>query len=233
MSVLCTICARGGSKGVPKKNFKEIAGKPLIAHSIEQAKESNLFEKIVVSTDSVDIQNISKEFGAESWFLRPKELSIDSAPKLPAIRHLFIESEKKFRTEFEYIVDLDASSPLRSIQDITNSFNIFLDSGFENLVSVTESRRNPYFNMIEMDKGVVKLSKEISPRPTSRQEVPDVYDMNASIYIWKRSSLLNDNHIINSQTGIYMMPEERSYDIDSQLDWQIVEMIMEKKINNG
>ena len=126
MSVLCTICARGGSKGVPKKNFKEIAGKPLIAHSIEQAKESNLFEKIVVSTDSVDIQNISKEFGAESWFLRPKELSIDSAPKLPAIRHLFIESEKKFRTEFEYIVDLDASSPLRSIQDITNSFNILV-----------------------------------------------------------------------------------------------------------
>ena len=102
MKVLCTICARKGSKGVTNKNVKEILGKPLIAFSIQQALESCLFDKIVVSTDSAEIREIAKKYGAESWFYRPAELSRDDSPKIPAIQHALEESEKKFNFMLDF-----------------------------------------------------------------------------------------------------------------------------------
>ncbi len=111
MKVLCTICARKGSKGVPNKNVKEILGKPLIAFSIEQASESNLFDKIVVSTDSDEIKKIANKYGAECWFTRPAELCKDDSAKIPVIQHVLRESEKKFNCKFEHVIDLDVTSP--------------------------------------------------------------------------------------------------------------------------
>ena len=122
MKILCTICARQGSKGVPNKNVKEILGKPLIAFSIQQALESNLFDKIVVSTDSAEIREIANKYGAESWFSRPAELSRDDSPKIPVIQHALEESEKKFSCKFDHIIDLDATSPLRNVEDIREAY---------------------------------------------------------------------------------------------------------------
>ena len=152
MKVLCTICAREGSKGVPNKNIKEIAGKPLIAFSIQQALESNLFDKIVVSTDSDEIRKIAKKYGAESWFSRPAELSRDDSPKIPVIKHVLEESEKKFNCKFGHIIDLDITAPLRNVEDIRKAYKIFLKDGFDNLITGTRSRKNPYFNMIEINE---------------------------------------------------------------------------------
>ena len=104
---------RGGSKGLSNKNLKELHGKPLMAYTIEQALQSKLFEHVVVSTDSKDIAEVAKLYGAESWFLRPSELATDEAPKLPAIRHAFMESEKHYGHQFDTLVDLDVTSPLR------------------------------------------------------------------------------------------------------------------------
>ena len=232
MKVLCTICARNGSKGLPNKNVKEMLGKPLIAFSIQQAFESDLFDKIVVSTDSDEIGEIAKKFGAEYWFSRPAELSKDDSPKIPVIQHALGESEKKFNCTFDHIIDLDATSPLRNVEDIRKAYEVFIEGGFDNLITGTRSRKNPYFNMIEIKNGKVELSKKLKSTFVTRQEAPQVYDMNASIYIWSRNFILKENSLFSGRLGFYEMPEDRSIDIDSQLDWEVVKMIMEKK-NNG
>ena len=232
MKVLCTICARKGSKGVPNKNVKEILGKPLIAFSIEQALESNLFDKIVVSTDSEEIKKIAKKYGAKCWFSRPAELCEDDSAKLPAIQHALRESEKKFNCKFDQIIDLDVTSPLRNVQDIRKAYNILLKDGLDNLITVTRSGRNPYFNMIEIKNGKVELSKKLKSTPVSRQQAPQVFDMNASIYIWSRDFLIKEDDLFSGKLRFYEMPEDRSIDIDSPLDWEIVKMLMEKKSND-
>ena len=229
MKVLCSICAREGSKGVPNKNIKEITGKPLIAFSIQQALESNLFDKIVVSTDSDEIRKIAKKYGAESWFSRPAELSQDDSPKIPVIKHVLEESEKKFNYEFGHIIDLDITAPLRNVEDIRQAYKIFLKHGFDNLITGARSRKNPYFNMIEITNGKVELSKQLKDIPVNRQQSPQVYDMNASIYIWTRDFLLKENSLFSGRLGFYEMPEDRSIDIDSPLEWEIVKMLLEKK----
>ena len=231
MKVLCTICARKGSKGVPNKNVKEILGKPLIAFSIEQALESNLFDKIVVSTDSEEIKKIAKKYGAKCWFSRPAELCEDNSAKIPAIQHALQESEKKFNCKFDQIIDLDVTSPLRNVEDIKKAYKIFLKDGLDNLITGTKSRRNPYFNMIEIKNGKVELSKKLKNTFASRQQLPQVYDMNASIYIWSRDFLIKEDSLFSGKLGFFEMPEDRSIDIDTQLDFEIVQMIMEKNRN--
>ena len=232
MKVLCVICARQGSEGVPNKNIKEILGKPLIAFSIEQALESNLFDKIVVSTDSAEIREIANKYGAKCWFSRPAELSRDHSPKIPAIRHALLESEKKFNCKFDQIMDLDATAPLRNVQDIRKAYSIFLQDGLDNLITGTRSRKNPYFNMIEIKNGEIELSKKLKNTLVARQQAPQVFDMNASIYIWSRDFLIKEDSLFSGKLGFYEMPEDRSIDIDSPLDWEIVKMLMEKKSND-
>ena len=152
MKVLCAICARGGSKGVKNKNIKKLNGIPLIAHTIFQAKKSRIFTKIVVSTDSKKIQNISKKFGAENWFIRPTHLSSDKSEKQLAVRHLLISAEKYYKIKFDVIVDLDATSPLRSIEDIIGVVKMLEKSSLGiNIITGSPSRRSPYFNLVEVD----------------------------------------------------------------------------------
>jgi len=157
--ILCTICARGGSKGVKGKNFKLINGKPLIAYTIETALQSGVFDHIVVSSDSKDIQSIAIKYGAEVFFTRPAELASDNAAKIPVIRHAFIESEKYYNDEYDILVDLDATSPLRTIDDIKACIDLLIEKKSENVITAMPSRRSPYFNLIERNAmGPVILS---------------------------------------------------------------------------
>ena len=219
---------RGGSKGVPGKNLRDLHGKPLMAHTIEQALQSDLFEHVVVSTDSDEIAEMAKTYGAESWFLRPKKLATDEAPKIPVIRHAFLEAEKHYGHEFEILVDLDATSPLRSVEDINSAYDQLIAEDADMLITASPCRKNPYFNMVEKVDGRVREVKELKPPPTRRQDAPAVYDMNASIYIWQRRALLNLDTLFTDKTSLYVMPEERSVDIDTELDWEFVEFITGK-----
>ena len=230
-NILCTICARGGSKGVKNKNIKELNGKPLIAYTIEQAKASGLFEHIVISTDSDDIANVAKKYGAEIFFKRSDEMASDTAGKLDVIKDAFKKSEEYYNKTFDYLIDLDATAPLRLTEDIINSFKQFKENNNDNLITAMPSRRSPYFNLVEQDKdGKVYLSKKIDSAVVRRQDAPKSYDMNASIYIWKREIILNENSIFLEKTGLYVMPEERSIDIDNELDFKFVEFLMRNKI---
>lgn len=229
-NILCTICARGGSKGIKNKNIKLLNDKPLIAHTIEQAKMSNLFEHIVVSTDSDDIVKIVKEYGAEVFFKRGAKMANDTAGKLDVIRDAFEKSEEYYKKKFDYLIDLDVTSPLRNVNDIIDSFEQFIKNNNSNLITVMPSRRSPYFNLVEQDKnGKVFLSKSLDKQVLRRQDSPKCYDMNASIYIWKRETILSKNSIFLEDTGLYVMPEERSIDIDNEIDFEFVEFLLRKR----
>lgn len=230
-SVLAIIGARGGSKGVRNKNIRPLVGKPLIAWTIEQAIESKLFDHVVLTSDSEEIMRISAQYGAEVFFKRPDEYATDAAPKIPAIRHALVESEKHFGKQYDFIVDLDATAPLRTIQDLIEALQQFEQSGYDALITAMPARRSPYFNLVEQDaQGRVALSKKLDRPIARRQDSPKCFDMNASFDIWKREVLLNSDTLFTKNTGLYVMPEERSIDIDSELDWRIVEMLMAERV---
>lgn len=230
---LCTICARGGSKGVKDKNIRLMLGKPLIAYSLEQARASGLFDAIAVSSDSVQILEIASVFGVDHLINRPAELATDTVAKLPVIRHCVSEVERVRGQTFNTLVDLDATSPLRSIQDIQNAVSLLETSGLGNVITAMPARRSPYFNLVEVDSNnSVALSKLPATPLVRRQDAPKCYDMNASIYVWQRNVLFGAPTLFNSDTGLYVMPEERSIDIDSELDYLFVELLMSRASKN-
>jgi CMP-N,N'-diacetyllegionaminic acid synthase len=222
---------RKGSKGVPNKNLRELNGKPLMAYTIEHALQSKLFEYVVVSTDSEVIAETAKTFGAKVWFLRPAELALDETPKLLVIRHAFLESEKYFGRTFDILVDLDVTSPLRKVEDIMGSYQQFIDEDADILITACPAKKNPYFNMVELVNNNVQLVKQLDSFPHFRQNAPQVFDCNASIYIWKRDALLKFDTLFVEKTSLFIMPEERSVDIDTHLDWNFVEFMFEKSTN--
>ncbi|WP_313892585.1 acylneuraminate cytidylyltransferase family protein [Psychrobacillus sp.] len=231
MSRICTICARGGSKGVKNKNIKLIVGKPLIAHSILQAKASGLFDVIAVSSDSQEILQAAMEYGADIVVERPVELATDTAAKLPVIQHCVREVEKQTGLSFDVMTDIDATSPLRTVGDLKNSVELLENhERATNLITGAPSRRSPYFNLVEQDtNGFVRLSKELPAAIVRRQDAPKSFDMNASIYVWKRESFFKEASIFTPTTVLYEMPEERSVDIDSELDFEFVSFLAEKR----
>ena len=220
---------REGSRGLKNKNHKLLLGKPLLYYTIKQAQNSKLFDKIVVSTDSAKIFNLSKKYGADVWFKRPKKLSSSKSAKLDVVKHALRESERKFNKSFDIICDLDVTSPLRNIKDIKNSYLKFKNDNANNLFTVNLARKNPYFNQIELRNEKVNIVKKINKLPVRRQDAPIVYDVNASIYFWKRKVLINNKSIFSSKTSIYVMPYSRSIDIDDYTDWKLVEYFMGKK----
>ena len=224
---ICTICARGGSKGCKNKNIRDLRNKPLLAYSIEQARASGCFVAIALDSDSPEILEIGKKFGVDFCIKRPDELASDSAPKLPAIQHCVQEVENTIGKTFDIIVDLDVTSPLRSVNDIVEVVHLLEESGCSNVITGCVARRSPYFNLVEMDEnGVVQLAKKLEKPIFRRQDSPRCFDMNASIYAWKREALGKGNSVFLHDTRLWVMPEERSWDIDSLLDFQFVEFLM-------
>ena len=227
-SILCTICARGGSKGVPKKNIREVGSKPLIAHTIEHALHWDRETDVVVSTDSEAIAEIAREHGAKVPFIRPAELATDTAAKLPVIKHAVTEAEQAFETAYTHIVDLDATAPLRNVEDVENCFQAVVGSDAHNAYTVTEADKNPYFNMVEVNNaGYASLSKTRESDVVRRQDAPSVYEMNASVYVFERQFLMDTDSVHGEKTKISVMPPERSVDIDRPIDLGFVEFLFE------
>ena len=230
MRRLCSICARGGSKGVKGKNLRLLLGKPLIAHSIQQAISSELFDVVAVSSDSDEILEAANNFGAKIIIKRPDDLATDTAPKAPVILHCLQETERILGQEFDVLVDLDATSPLRSVDDIAGAVRLLEESKVSNVITGAPARRSPYFNLVELNtSGYVELSKPPAKAVVRRQDSPRCFDMNASIYVWQRSAFVNNPRIFYPDTRLFEMPEERSQDIDSELDFEIVRLIMESR----
>jgi CMP-N-acetylneuraminic acid synthetase len=234
MNILITICARKGSKRIKDKNTRELAGKPLLVHTIDIAKKWGEAKRIICSTDSKEIAKMAKTYGAEVPFIRPRELATDESGKIPVIRHALNECEKKYKEKYDLIVDLDVTSPIRTKEDLDNCLKKFNENKPEVLFSVVNSRKNPYFNMVEInDNNFAELSKSSTTNVLRIQGAPKVYDMNASIYFYSREFLLNPDyvHVLSSKrSAIYVMNDISAFDIDNELDFKFIEFLIKERM---
>ena len=236
MKVLITICARGGSKGIPKKNIVKIGGDVLIAHTIKFAQNilKNLNTTIALSTDDKEIKKIAEQFGLFTDYKRPASLSEDNTSKVLTIHHLLNYYELTMDATFDYILDLDVSSPIRNKSDIEEAFDIFkLDIEAQSLFSVNPSKRNPYYNIVERKKnGYFDIIKKPKGSLKGRQMAPKTYDMNASFYWYRRSFFdLQLETPITNKSLIYEM-KHLCFDLDYEEDLDYMKYLIKKgKIN--
>lgn len=225
---IVSICARGGSTGVPGKNVRMLCGKPLIAWTIEQAIASGVAQQVYVSTDSEEIAQAARAAGAQVPFLRPAALATADAAKLPVIQHLvaWVEAQVAPVTR---IVDLDPTSPLRDLDDI-RACDAMLDAQTDLVITGYESDKNPYFNMVER-KGNGFYERVSIPRAEvfGRQAAPKVYAMNGSVYAWHRKTL-SESLWNCGRIRLHAMPRERSIDIDHEIDFELVELLMRRRL---
>ena len=237
---ICTVTVRAGSKGVPGKNLRMVAGRPMFGHSVAQAAATGLFAEVVVSSDSEEILALAPQFGATGVVRRPPEMATDTAGKVPAIAHAVRSTEQRTGQTYDVCVDLDATSPLRTVEDIRTAVRMFEESDAESLITGAEARRNPYFNLVEeQPDGTVHVAYPpagtgaFTTRPAAgflrRRAAPRCFDMNGSIYVWRRASLLEDQVVFLPSTILYEMPAERSIDVDSEFDFRIVEWLMAQR----
>jgi N-acylneuraminate cytidylyltransferase/CMP-N,N'-diacetyllegionaminic acid synthase len=215
---------------VPGKNLQEVGGHPLVAHAVLDAQEWGGCDDIVVSTDNEEIADVAIDYGAAAPFKRPDHLATDDAPKLPVIRHALSWMEGERSRPYDYVVDIDATTPLRKPKDIENCMDKLRgDDQTKNAYSVCESRKNPYINMVELDNdGYATLSKDTSKSPRRRQDTPNVYEMNAAVYVYNRDFLVQAESVHGEHTRVSVMPEERSVDIDSPHDLSFVRFMYER-----
>lgn len=224
MSIIATICARGGSKGLPGKNLRPLAGLPLIVHSIRQAQQCPAIGGVYVSTDDQAIARVAREAGAEVPGLRPAELATDAAPKLPAIEHLVRQVEAR-GVVVDTIVDLQPTSPLRTASDIEGA--LALSGSADLVVSVSEPSHNPYYTLAEADgEGWLALCKPAVL--ARRQDAPACWGLNGAIYVWRREAL--PRAIAQGFWSVrirgYPMPRRRSVDIDDLEDFEWAEWLL-------
>jgi len=229
MELLITLCARGGSKGIPGKNIRLINNKPLIAYSIETAlKFSNTQPATIsLSTDDQKIKDIAASFGIVTDYTRPAEYATDSAGKTDAIYDLLKYEENRANRKFDYVLDLDVTSPLRTVDDLAAAFGILTeDEKALNLFSVNKASRNPYFNMVEANGngyyGLVKQGDFLT-----RQSAPPVYELNASFYFYRRNFFeAKVRSTINNRSLIYIVPH-LCFDLDEPVDFEFMSYLIE------
>lgn len=230
MMRICTICARGGSKGVPNKNLRVVAGKPLIAHTLGHALGAGIFDVVAVSSDSAAILEAARSYGAHELVERPAELASDTAPKVPAIRHAVRAVEQRRGVRFDTCCDLDATAPLRTADDVKQAVELLERRGVKNVFSVVPARRSPYFNLVEVGAdGVARLSKKLEQPVYRRQDAPACFDMNASIYVWRRAALDEADTVFLDDTAAYVMGQRAAFDIDDEVDLKIVELLLQER----
>lgn len=227
MKSLAVIPARGGSKGLPGKNKKIINGEPLISYSIRAAVLSKKFDKVIVSTDDLEIAAISKEYGADIPFMRPAELSGDSISSDAVIYHT-LDYFSSIGQQFDYVCKLQPTSPLRSHEDIVEAFERIGDTGFKAVVSVCECEHSPLWTGTLPPDLCMKNFMEDYLKSANRQTLPVYYRLNGAIYLSEVNEFKNKGSFLGEKTVAYIMPRERSIDIDDDLDFKFAEMMMKE-----
>lgn len=224
-SVLAIIPARGRSKGLPGKNIKELCGKPLIAWTIEEAKKSKYIDRLILSSEDQQIIKIAKEWSCEVPFVRPAELAQDDTPGIEPVLHALKELPEKY----DYVVLLQVTSPLRSVDDIDGCLGKCISLNAPACVSVTESDKSPYWMYVLDDKGYMKPFLKKQNFITRRQNLPKIYSLNGAVYVAKCQWLLETESFITEQTLSYKMPKERSLDIDEEMDLTVSECLLRNR----
>jgi len=227
MKTVGIIFARGGSKGLPGKNIRHLQNKPLIAWSIEQALSVNRIEKVIVSTDSDEIASISREYGADVPFLRPKELAQDETPEWLAWQHA-LDYLKKINGELpETMVSIPTTAPLRHVIDIENCLDEYEKNKSDIVITISDAHRSPYFNMVKINKDKsVQIVNKSDSAIDRRQDAPVVYDMATVCYVANARFVMDHNSMFEGTVKAVIVPAERAVDIDTLLDFRIAEYLL-------
>lgn len=221
-SVLAIIPARGGSKGVPGKNIRNLAGKPLIAWTIEEAKKSKYIDRLILSSEDDEIIRVAKEYGCEAPFIRPVELACDDTPGIDPVIHAIGAIEEKY----DYVVLLQPTSPLRTVGDIDGCIKHCAENKVPACVTVTEAQQSPYW-MYKIDEQMkIQPLLEYPGEINRRQNLPRVYVLNGAVYVAESKFLIENESFVTPATVAYPMPAARAIDIDSELDFAICEQGM-------
>lgn len=224
------IFARGGSKGIPGKNLRSLAGKPLLVHAIRCAQGCHSLERVVVSTDCPKIAEVALAHGAEVPFLRPPELASDEAPERLAWRHAIHEVEACDKNRVDVLVSIPPTCPLRLPEDIDHCVESLLESDADIMLTATQIDNNPYFNMITQDdQGRAHLVLAPEGEVLRRQDAPQVHGLTAVAYAARRDALFTYDTIFQSRASAVLIPPERAIDIDSELDLSLAELIMDRR----
>ena len=229
MFILGTICCRGGSKGVKDKNIRALLGKPLIAYTIETAFKCTLLNDVTLSTDSEEIESIAKQYCIKEVIQRPPELAADTSSKWDVFIHAIEMYERHHRINVDYIVDMDVTVPLKTSDDIDGAVQFALENKDADVVITGyEPERNPYFNMMEINgEGFAQIVKEPCKPIVRRQDAPTVYSLTPAAYVIKKQALYDHEHWSKAKCKIYPMPRPRAMDIDTELDFRMVEFLMQ------
>lgn len=225
--VLAIIPARGGSKGVPGKNIRLLAGKPLIAWTIERAKQSKYIDRLIVSTDDQVIADVAMRYGCEAPFLRPAELAQDDTPGVLTVLHVLEEIEG-----YDYTLLLQPTSPLRTADDMDACMEHGFHHGAKSCVSVTEPDKSPYWMYTLASQGELRPLLE-RPFITRRQMLPPVFALNGALYFNEVNWLQTHRSFIGDGTIGFVMPKERSWDIDTEDDFEICEYLLRRSLNQS
>jgi len=227
MKYIILICARGGSKGLPGKNIKQLNGIPLIGWSIKIAKQIDRVSRVIVSTDSEEIAKVALKYGAEVPFMRPKELAQDDSPEWLVWKHAIKHVESYGNEDIDAIIVLPVTAPLRSVKDVNSCIDLFEESEVDSVITVSEASRSPYFNMIvNNDSGYASLVISPENQITRRQDAPEVFDMTTVAYVVNTNVVKQSNSIFEGKVKSIIIPQERSIDIDTLLDFKIAECLV-------
>lgn len=233
LSVYAFIFSRGGSKGVPGKNIRPLAGKPLIAYSIASALASSYVDKVIVSTDSEDIAAVAKQYGAEVPFIRPVELATDHSPEWLSWQHAlnFFRQRDSLPDVF---LSVPATSPLRDTSDLDACVEKLASRGFDIVITACEAARSPFFNMVRINSnGFVELAVKPEKSIVRRQDAPRFYDVATVAYAAQSKFILEHQGLFEGQVGCQLIPAERAVDIDTEMDFKIAEFLMRERQKVG
>jgi len=226
--ILVYIPARGGSKGIPGKNIKLLNNKPLIGYSIELAKQFSIYwdADIILSTDDNNIRKVAQDFGLNTSYIRPDNLALDTTGKIDTLIDVIKFSEEQNNVKYNYILDLDVTSPLRNITDLIEAFKILeANTDAYNLLSVSPSNRNPYFNQLEIkDNGYYNVVKE--GEFLSRQKAPNVFDMNSSFYFYRKSFFESNQKMTTTKKSLIYLVPHICFDLDHKIDFEFMDYLI-------
>lgn len=221
--VLAIIPARGGSKGVPRKNLRNLAGKPLIAWTIEEAKKSKYIDRLILSSEDAEIIKVAKEYGCEVPFVRPSELAQDETAGIDPLLHALEEL-----AGYDYIVSLQPTSPLRITEDIDACIEKMMETNSPACVSVTEPANSPYWMYYVSDQEKMVPLIEQDSLTVRRQDLPAVYALNGAVYVAEVDWLKRNKSFLTKETSAFIMPIYRSYDIDTERDFRVCEFMVKE-----
>jgi N-acylneuraminate cytidylyltransferase len=228
--VVAFVFARGGSKGLPGKNIRLFAGKPLIAHAIEHALAVSRIDRVIVSTDSPDIASVARDYGAEVPFLRPAELAADDSPEWLSWRHALKFTQEEMGVLPGAMVSVPVTAPLRRPEDIERCLDLYSKGGADVIVTVSQAHKNPYFNMVRRrPDGTVVLVVQTSREFGRRQDVPAVFDMTTIAYVADPEFVLSRDSIFQGRVKAVEIPPERAIDIDTLLDFEMAEFLLSRQ----